>query len=358
MSQGLFTYLALARRLAIESTNKSVGRQVMEWCLLYLRSRLGPGFYNLGRMYQRDFPLFHLLGYWSSRQYAQRVYEWNERLYHRTSQNKIVEKAILSTYGVPTPELLGCFHPFRGLDREGRELRSSRDLQRLLETLSPGEKVCFKLTEAWGGVGFHAAEYLGGDQLCFLDEDSPITVSELTERLRVSGRDGVLVERYLEQHAEFAAFNPSSVNTLRCVVRQVAEDRVECLLVFLRVGAAGSLVDNATSGGVIYPVDIERGVLLSGFMKAKPYELYTHNPVTGEQMQGRAVAFLEESIELAKSSLFAFPSIRFSGTDIAISREGPLVLELNIFPDYGGFAYNQVPSRSVLPKLTANNRRQ
>ncbi len=348
MLSKLHRYLSLARELSSVPGNKSFARQLFEWGILFLHSRLGPGFYIQARMYQSDTSFSQIVGYYSTRQYKKRVYEWNNRLYHRCSQNKVVEKAILTSYGIPTPELLGHFHPERGLTREGGSLRNLKELLRLMSTLKQGSRLCFKLTESWGGNGFRAIE-LNKDGL-IRDMQSGVVqaIEDYARSLVASGRDGFLIERYIEQHPDYAALNSSSVNTIRCVVMMADDVNVECRFAFLRVGAENSLVDNATSGGTIYPIDLEKRRLLPGFKKKTPHLEYTENPVTGETMAGRVVPMLTEAIDLSKRALLAFPGIRFSGTDIAFSMTGPVVLEMNILPDYGGFAYNRVPSQSVL----------
>ncbi|MFV0276499.1 MAG: sugar-transfer associated ATP-grasp domain-containing protein [Parahaliea sp.] len=343
-------YIRLAKELGGQAGNKSTVRQIMEWGLLFLRSRLGPGFYYLAKMQRLDTSTQQLLGYWSLRQYHRRVNEYNERLYHRSSQNKVVEKAILSSYGIPTPELLGHYHPVRGFSTTGEPLRSQSDLQRLLSNLTPGSRVCFKLTESWGGNGFRAVEAGENNTLKDLHSGEIYTLDDYLPLLITSGGEGILLERYLVQHPEFARFNPSSVNSLRCMITLDTQGQTVCHLVFLRVGSLGSLVDNTQSGGMLYPVDLQSGCLQAGYHKNAPHLLYAQNPGTGETMAGRPVPMLSEALELAGRSILAFPGIRFSGTDIAMSLSGPVVLEQNILPDYSGFAHTRVPSRSVLKK--------
>lgn len=342
------SYFSLVKKLASDSNNKKASRQLLEMLLLYLRSRLGPGYYFLAQMYRKDVSLNEVLGYLSVRQYNKKVFQLNSRLYHRCSQNKVVEKAVLTAYGIPTPELLGHYHPANGLTASGEYLRAAEDIEQLLNQQQAGSKLCFKLTEAWGGEGFRAIECLASQQVKDLSNQNVTSVASFAKSLCAGAQGGVLIERYLDQHAGYAAFNSSSVNTLRVFVVQRDSGHVECVGAFLRVGGAGSLVDNMTAGGLSFPVDLETGVLKSGIHKYKLGGYYDSHPDTHQKIAGTQLPFFKEVVELTAKAMLAFPETRFVGADIAVSNDGPVVLELNIQPDYNGFAYIRAPSRKAL----------
>lgn len=336
------------RELAKKEGNKGIIRQLLEIIILFCRSRLGPGYYFKARMFHSDVSWSHVLGYLSYKQYRNRVYQLNDRLYHRSSQNKIIEKAILSTYGQPTPVLLGYFHPQRGLDSNGSALRTVEQLERLLVSQQLGSKLSFKLSESWGGQGFRAIKCLAGGQVEDLKDHLVMEVDKFFCSLDQSTEHGIIIEDYLEQHPTYTAFNASSVNTVRVLVRKLDNGEVKSLCAFLRVGRAGSLVDNGDAGGIIFPVDIETGLLEEGF-STKVFGVYhDSHPDTKVQMKGFELPFFKEVVALSEQALLAFPGINFAGTDIAITPDGPAVLELNILPDYIDFAICRLPSRHVL----------
>lgn len=341
-------YIALIRILAQERDNKSFVRQLVEMSVLFVWSRLGPGYYLLARMYRREVMLGEILGYLSVRQYNKRVFALNNRLYHRSSQNKVIEKAILTAYGQPTPELLGHYREKCGFTINGNTLQKPADMVDLLLHQRTNDKLCFKLTEAWGGEGFRAIQVLGEGRVRDLSDEQELMVDAFVESLTPGSQGGILVERYLDQHPAYGAFNESSVNTLRVFVVIDGNGDASCIGAFLRVGCSGSLVDNLTAGGITFPVDIETGKLGQGCFRDQPGMYFDHHPETGELIVGRELPLIEDALELAKSSLLAFPETRFVGADIAMSLQGPVVLELNVQPDYNGFAYMQTPSKTAL----------
>ncbi|PCJ93822.1 MAG: hypothetical protein COA46_02055 [Porticoccaceae bacterium] len=340
-------YFDLALKAAQNPKNKGVTRQIFELVALFCRSRLGPGYYFKAQMCSRNYRFLEVMGFLSLRQYERQVYRLNNRLYHKCSQNKSVEKAILSTYGIPTPELLGHFHGIRGLTTQGDGFRTKVQLQELLYQQSVGDRLCFKLIDGWGGIGFRAIECLPGKRFLDLQSQKESDFNDLYQSLGSPEKEGLIIERYLEQHPVFASFNPSSVNTCRVLLR-VKEGEVICLSTYLRVGRTGSLVDNSTSGGVIFPIDKMTGIMKPGFTKHDRGNFYDVHPDSGVRMNGEKLPCFDEGMILAKKAILVFPGINFAGVDLAFSKDGPVILEINIQPDYNDFADTSLPSRNAL----------
>ena len=340
-------YFDLAQKAAQKPENKGVARQIFELIALFCRSRLGPGYYFKAQMCSRNYAFSEVMGFLSLRQYERQVYRLNNRLYHKCSQNKSVEKAILSTYGIPTPELLGHFHGVRGLTTQGEAFRTKAHLQKLLYQQSVGDKLCFKLIDGWGGIGFRAIECLPEKRFLDLQNQEESDFDSFYDSLNHPEKDGLIIERYLDQHSAFESFNPSSVNTCRVLLR-VQSDKVSCLAIYLRVGRTGSLVDNSTSGGVIFPIDKATGIMKPGFTKHDRGNFYDSHPDSGIRMRGEKLPCFDEGMALAKKVILAFPGINFAGIDLAFSKNGPVILEINIQPDYNDFADTSLPSRNAL----------
>jgi hypothetical protein len=341
-------YLSTILTLSAQPGNKSVVRQLTEMLLLFIRSRLGPGFYLLAQMYRQDFPLRNVLGYLSTAGYKRQVYRLNNRLYHKSSQNKVIEKAVLTAYGQPTPELLGHYDPLDGLAIDGSSLRTAADLKALLEKQQGKTRICFKLIESWGGQGFRAIEYHSAGQVKDLETGAWLETDSFVSSIDKTEAGGVLIEKYLEQHQDYAAINQSSVNTLRIGVLKKRDGTIDCLLAFLRAGRPGTIVDNTSAGGILFPIDVATGIAKAGYTKYQPRVFYEKHPDSLTRLAGTRMPMFTEAVELAKNSLHVFPGIRFAGVDIAFSVAGPVILELNIYPDYNDFTITRLPSRNAL----------
>lgn len=310
------------------------GRQLSEMLALEIGSGIGPSFYHEARLWRGDVPFEQKKGYILGARYRKLVASINAPSYYKLSQNKIAEKAILQAFGIRTPRMLGVFDRLTGRDVSGRPLRSADDLLRLFDELR-GERVCLKLIEGSGGKGFVALEILSAQPLRVrhLLEADEIDARDFVERRLASpsGRQFV-IEAYLEQHPVMKALNPTSVNTVRFwTLRDDAGVRTVGALV--RIGNAGKLTDNTSSGGLCADVDLESGVLGAARFLDGEHQLHVRHPAHGAAISGVQVPYWSEARTLACDALDTIPRLRFAGLDIAFAPDGPVVLELNPEPD-------------------------
>lgn len=318
-------------RLAAHRGGLSVSRQFVEMAFFKAFRNLGPHYYHAARFWRREIPLQRKLRHANEREYQQLLDTVNPPRYRKASQHKVLEKATLSLFGIPTPKFIGFFHGARGRTGHGQPLRSADDLGRLL-TEYAGRRVCFKPVEGFGGLSFSALDVLadGG----FLRH--PITGQEWgTAQWAVKlleSPDGWLLEEYLAQHPEIAAINPASVNTLRVWVSEMTGG-FESRYAALRIGRATSQVDNSTSGGFACLVDMSSGRLGRGIDLYDPLRVIEQHPDTGVTLEGRPIPYWAEVLELGPRALSLFPKMRFAGLDIAIAQTGPVIIELNVAPD-------------------------
>jgi hypothetical protein len=320
-----------ASREAAARGGLPVARQLFEMALLKLARNLGPNYYNIGRFWQRDLPFRDKWRHANDREYRKMVFALNPVLYQKASQHKALEKAALTLFGIPTPRFIGFIHAFRGGAADMSPLCTAADLHRVLSSYH-GRRVCFKAVEGFGGKSFSALD---------VDADArslghPISGQRWTfaewHRNLLNSAEGWLVEEFLTQHPLLAAFNPSSVNTLRIwVLERGGKFRADYAV--LRVGHAGSQVDNTSSGGFGCVVEIGTGRLLAGMSFADPHTPITHHPDTGAALVGCQLPFWQESLALGCKALSIFPNMRFAGLDVAVTPKGPCVIELNVFPD-------------------------
>lgn len=307
-------------------------RQMLEMAALKLWRGLGPNYYLLGRFWRPDMPWRDKLDHINEREYRSIVEELNPPRYQKVSQHKVVEKAMLSLLGFPTPRFLGYYHPERGRTWDGKSLRSAQDIERFFRECEE-PRVVVKLVEGWGGAEFRAFEVLRDEDrasirdLCNGETSQPGALAG-----QLSSADGYIIEAYLEQHAALSALNASSLNTLRIwILRE--EGRCRFAGAILRVGREGALVDNISAGGLVCPVDIETGTLLEIRESHISAESGDAHPDGGARIAGVRIPYWNEVMALAERSLDAFPHMRFAGLDIAIAPDGPRLIELNVKPD-------------------------
>lgn len=314
---------------------------------------LGPRHYHVARYWRRELPWNFKTGFWNYKKFRRFVRKLNPLAYQKTSQNKISEKAVLQLLEIPTPKFLGRLHVQLGIACTGAKLVSGEDLEQLLRELPEVDRMCFKLVEGYGGVGFRAVRVATRPNLTFqlLDTGELMPVSRFVDDvLQPANGADYIIEEYLQQHTQLARFNASSVNTLR-IWAISREDAKVALGAFLRVGRSGSLVDNTSQGALAFPVNLETGEIGKGLINSIWNETFEPQTVSGEAITGATVPFWSESLDLALRAVAAFPYLQFAGVDIAITADGPAVIELNVEPDPTAAIIFDRPHRDIFDGL-------
>lgn len=333
-----FDYLTVAREKA-RAGGLPFARQVYEMTVLMLLRGIGPRYYHLARFWRPGIPMGTKLSHFSDGQYRREIARLNPAAYQKCSQHKVVEKAVLALFGLPTPRFLGFYHVLRGRTGASAPLRCGRDLEVLLRERMD-ELVCFKAVEGFGGGGFAALRVeRAGESIRLVH---PVT-GQIHTPEEWSGHldrspDGWLLEEYLEQHEAIRALNPDSLNTIRMwTLLSDGEFRVGGA--FLRVGRAGSQVDNTSAGGLACPIDVASGRIVAALDLTLQRNEYRDHPDTGSRLVGTVIPHWPECLRLAGAALSVFPNMTFAGLDVAIGRDGPYVIELNVYPDKQGAAH-------------------
>jgi hypothetical protein len=344
-------YVKLSVRAAKEG-HLSVVRQLIEMTLLYVVKGIGPGYYHSAKLWRRNLPFGEKLGWLNQNQYRKRVCQYNRREYQKISQNKLSEKAIYKQFNVPSPDFLGCFQEDWGRDIDGLPLRTGGDVQRLLVDKEIN-KFCLKVVEGWGGSGFRALQVLRGDgelRLCPLSGQRTFSVGEYFSSLGNTSV-GIVLESYSEQHSTMKSFNPSSLNTIRVIVVWQIDSSPSVVGAYVRIGRIGSLVDNVATGGIVALIDMESGVITSAHIGSIDMQAISCHPDHSEVIEGVVIPFWEEVKQMAVDTLPLFPWTRFGGFDIAITDDGPVIIELNVEPDKLGLIRLGIPMDTIIPKL-------
>ncbi|HSA33025.1 MAG TPA: sugar-transfer associated ATP-grasp domain-containing protein [bacterium] len=152
----------------------------------------------------------------------------------------------------------------------------------------------------------------------------------MTENELATALDGVFfVQREVRQHPELDSFYPLTTNTLR-LYTVMTRRGPELFYGIMRFGANGNRVDNWAIGGIIIKVDITTGELATeGYFKPEYGGVVTAHPATGRPFAGYRPPFFSESAALAKETHQFFHGIRHIGWDIAITADGPVIIEGN-----------------------------
>ena len=92
-----------------------------------------------------------------------------------------------------------------------------------------------------------------------------------------------LIEEVVKQHADMAALNPDSVNTIRAVTYRSGMD-VVVLYTAIRIGRKGQVIDNESAGGMSTKINPDG--TLSKYAFGAPGEDYIEQTDSGIRLEG------------------------------------------------------------------------
>jgi hypothetical protein len=137
-----------------------------------------------------------------------------------------------------------------------------------------------------------------------------------------------LAEEYVIQHSSLMELSSSGLNTVR-VFTQLYKGEVVFLGARLRV-SVNSPVDNMAAGNLAAPIDIESGIVIGpGVYSDITKEDRPIHPITGKPITGFVVPYWNMVVDLAKNAALYTPENKSVGWDIAITENGPELIEGN-----------------------------
>jgi len=196
--------------------------------------------------------------------------------------------------------------------RDWIDLRTAQPAE-IYAFLARHERVIAKPAQGFGGAGI--------DRI----ETSDIADAAAWRDTQIA-KDQTLLEEVLVQHPELEALYPGSVNTIRLVTFLDKAGAFHVIAGVLRIGNGG-VIDNFAGGGMFTMLD-DRGVALYPGVDKKS-NVFASHPVTGVQIAGLAVPMYDEAVAMVERLSRRLPQIPYMGWDIAITPEGPAVIEAN-----------------------------
>ena len=259
----------------------------------------------------------------------------NPLKYMSLARNKYVAHKMLENVGIRTSELYCYYQP------EGRYSVATDCAGNIAGVLcilkaKRVQSCVIKTTESSHGDNvwvIKSIDYQDDDALLTRFDGQELSLSS------VLGDEALIFESVVRQTDQFAAFNATSVNTVRFMTALYPDGSAKIIATFIKIGREGRCVDNAGGGGnVDVCVDVETGeiryaIQFDGWHHVQDIDCHPDN---GNPLNGVII----ENWDAVKAEVIrfqqAFPYCKVAGWDIAITDEGPMVIEINDFWDRTG----------------------
>ncbi len=139
----------------------------------------------------------------------------------------------------------------------------------------------------------------------------------------------ILCEECIKQNDDINKLYSTSVNTLRLFTFITDEGDVVILNSIFKIGNGG-VTDNFSSGSMYTFLDDEGKVIVPAIDQEDHY--YKVHPLTNTKIVGFKVPMYKEAVLMVKESAKVVSKVRYVGWDVAISNDGPVIIEGNSYP--------------------------
>ena len=141
-----------------------------------------------------------------------------------------------------------------------------------------------------------------------------------------------VVQEVISQHSEISKMSKNSVNTIRVLTLYTKTEEVIIVSSSMRFGVGEAFVDNWSAGGVAVGVDHNQG-RLKEIAYDKFGNQYTIHPTSGITFKNFKIPYWDQILDMAtKVQRFCY-FYKLIGMDIALSQNGPVLIEVNANPD-------------------------
>ncbi len=158
---------------------------------------------------------------------------------------------------------------------------------------------------------------------------------ELEELFKSVLSSSFIFQEEVQQHEAISRINPFCVNSLRIESFTNKDNVSRVFSGILRLGFRDSYVDNTSMGGAFVGIDFQKGVLkrlaLSDFSNGRA-RTYAEHPYSKITFEGYPIPYFDEIMELVIKASQLVPQVKVVGWDIAITPDGPMIIEGNRAP--------------------------
>ncbi len=92
----------------------------------------------------------------------------------------------------------------------------------------------------------------------------------------------------------------------------------------------GGVTDNFSSGSMYTFVDDKGKIIVPAIDQDD--KTYLNHPITNKEILGFIVPYYDEACQMVKETAKIIPQVKYIGWDVAITPNGPAIIEGNCFP--------------------------
>lgn len=193
----------------------------------------------------------------------------------------------------------------------------------------PRDNLFFKAVDGSFGKEIERWEYQP-DMHNWVHEDKRLTEPELHEYFKeASLKRNYILQKEARNHPSISQFSVSGLVTFRVQTVLGLHSEPETAGFLMAMPTKGMWVNHGEHGGIVASMNNDTQRLEIGIRRVPKYETFTHHPDTGAQIEGHYLEQWPQLRDLAFQAHKSFPEIFSIGWDLALTEEGPRVVEGN-----------------------------
>lgn len=201
-------------------------------------------------------------------------------------------------------------------------------VSRLKAVLSSGQqkRLIIKPTRGRGGSGV---------QLVFIDDKGSIQIRRRNDTINLDDleiTERYLVQEFVEQDEELSRLSSSA--SIRLTTMLASNEEILFLNCDINTAINNSFISNWSAGGISIGVEPKTGLLKEvGYDKSG--RTYLEHPTSKIRFAEYRIPKWEEVLKLATRIQKTFHYYKILGLDVTLSKDGPVLYEINSTPDVG-----------------------
>jgi hypothetical protein len=231
-------------------------------------------------------------------------------------KDKTIFYEICLAHKIPTASIIAAFS-------KDNDIKWFCDKQEI-----PAQNIFIKNSELGEGIGAEKWKYCAEGEY-WKRHGEKLNQTDFIKYFRLRSRKmSLIVQPCLQNHSKIEGFSNGSLCTLRIVTYRLPDQKPMPLISSWRMPVGNGEADNFAYGGIAAGVSVT-GTLGLAVGKNFQQGTFSHHPDTQSPIEGEQLPFWEDMVNLALLAHERFENPCFIGWDIALTTEGPILIEGN-----------------------------
>ena len=262
----------------------------------------------------------------------------NQRGWHSLANDKVAFSGAMAGLGIPLPRTVALFHEQRRHFGDVPCYGDTASLANFLRTNRAWPLFAKPVQGAYGKGTALIEGYDARNDSLVLAHEAPRPVEDYVAHLQNPGRLGFLFQEVLAPHPALEPICGKRLSSVRAMTVYPASGAALHRVIW-KIPVGSNITDNyqhGVTGNLIAAVDPETGIAGAPVLGiGLDCHVVERHPDTNAMLRGFALPQWDVLKDVVLRGTRALPGLRWQHWDIAFARDGPTVLEVNLYAGGG-----------------------